>query len=39
MTAYILFQRDTSTKRRSLDRYTERAGSTLPGYEVQVLVD
>ena len=39
MTAYILFQRDTSTKRRSLDRYTERAGSTLPGHEVQVFVD
>ena len=38
MTAYILFQRDT-TNQRSLDRYTERAGSTLPGHEVQVLVD
>lgn len=39
MTAYILFQRDTTNDQQALDRYLERADDTFAGHEVQVLVD
>ncbi|WP_265523411.1 DUF1330 domain-containing protein [Oerskovia flava] len=39
MTAYIVFQRDTTTDQQALDRYAERADSTFDGHDVQVLVD
>ncbi|RJT96632.1 DUF1330 domain-containing protein [Arthrobacter frigidicola] len=39
MTAYILFQRDTTNDQQALDRYSERADSTFAGHDVHALVD
>jgi uncharacterized protein (DUF1330 family) len=39
MTAYIVFQRDTTNDQQALDRYSERADGTFTGHDVQVLVD
>ena len=39
MTAYILFQRDSTNDQQALDRYAERADRTFAGHDVQVLVD
>ncbi|WP_277209161.1 DUF1330 domain-containing protein [Isoptericola croceus] len=39
MSAYIVFQRETTTDQQALDRYMERADSTFAGHDVQALVD
>lgn len=39
MSAYILFQRDTTNDQQAIDRYSERADGTFAGHDVQVLVD
>lgn len=39
MTAYILFQRESTHDQVSLNRYAEKADSTFAGHDVQVLVD
>lgn len=39
MTAYILFQRDTTDDQSALDRYAEKADDTFSGHDVRVLVD
>lgn len=39
MTAYIVFQRDTTDDQQALDRYAERADATFAGHDVQALVD
>ncbi|SDD67475.1 DUF1330 domain-containing protein [Auraticoccus monumenti] len=39
MTAYIVFQRETTQDQQALDRYSARADATFAGHDVQVLVD
>lgn len=39
MSAYILFQRDTTKDQQAVDRYSERADGTFAGHDVDVLVD
>lgn len=39
MTAYIVFQRETTHDQQALDRYAERADGTFAGHDVQALVD
>lgn len=39
MTAYIVFQRDSTTDKQALDRYAERADSSFVGHDVEALVD
>ena len=39
MTAYLVFQRDSTQDQEALDRYAERADDTFAGHDVQALVD
>ncbi|RUQ98171.1 DUF1330 domain-containing protein [Labedella endophytica] len=39
MTAYIVFQRESTIDQQALDRYMERADGTLATHDVQALVD
>lgn len=39
MTAYIVFQRETTHDQQALDRYSAHADATFAGHDVQVLAD
>lgn len=39
MTAYIVFERDSTEDQQALDRYAAHADSTFEGHDVTVLVD
>jgi uncharacterized protein (DUF1330 family) len=39
MTAYIVFERDTTEDQQTLDRYAAHADSTFEGHDVTALVD
>ncbi|MCK0115982.1 uncharacterized protein (DUF1330 family) [Isoptericola sp. CG 20/1183] len=39
MSAYIVFQRESTHDQQALDRYAQRADGTFDGHDVQALVD